>query len=92
MTTRAIPVIVIAWTCQNAIVSTDNRLFQGIRPSLPIVNNACARCAKDTEMTRTMQTAKQITKRISHISSIVLVAIFVALFAIGLLAKFDLLP
>lgn len=42
--------------------------------------------------TKTMQTAKQITKRISHIGSIILIAIFAALFAIGVLAKLDLLP
>ena len=42
--------------------------------------------------TKTMQTAKQITKRISHISSIILIAVFAVLFAIGVLVKFDMLP
>ena len=43
-------------------------------------------------MTKTMNTAKQITKRISYISSIILIALFVVLFAIGVLVKFDMLP
>ena len=42
--------------------------------------------------TRTIQTAKHITKRISHISSIVLIAVFAVLFAIGVLAKLGMLP
>jgi len=43
-------------------------------------------------MTKTMNTAKQITKRISHIGSIVLIALFTVLFAIGVLVKLDMLP
>ena len=39
-----------------------------------------------------MRTAKQITKRISHISSIILIALFAFLFAIGVLVKLDMLP
>lgn len=42
--------------------------------------------------TKTMQTARQITKQISRISSIILVAIFAILFAIGVLAKLNMLP
>ena len=39
-----------------------------------------------------MQTAKQITKRISHVSSIILAAVIAALFVIGVLSKFHMLP